>query len=570
MADPRAGRRSEPLALDAIWIGVLAVLMVVLAAVGLWVLGAAADPTVSPNSLNPFALISDQIQHNVNVGGVQVLVFVGGLAVLAAVVMFFVITVRRLNGQGSRIDHLAREMSRPKDFVGLELKAAQQDTERLNATKAGPGVPLAKLVVNRHRLYGSWEWVQIWLMGPRAGKTSCVCVPQILETNGPVLATSNKRDLVDMTRGPRARVGTVWVQDVQDIIGETARWWWNPLTFVTDMERAERLADVFISSATDAGAKQDAYFESDGRRLLSHLLYAAAVAGRPITDVFTWSNDPEDKTPRNLLLEAGYWDLAGALGQIQNLTPKQRDGVYGTMRPWITVLSYDSVRPWITNETFANRPEFDHRKFGMSTDTLYLVSREGAGSARAITAALVMAVMTASEETAARQPGGRLPTPMMAVLDEAANVVRWRELPDVYSHYGSRGMIVSTFFQSYQQIEEAFGKNGAAKLWGAANVRVVGSGLSDRDFVPFISQLVGPHDVIKRQTNSGRGGRTAGQSVQREQILDVSDIAALPRSRALMFSSGFPAGLLRLEHYSEKEYAQDVTDSQSYYESQVS
>ncbi|MCG3005574.1 type IV secretory system conjugative DNA transfer family protein, partial [Escherichia coli] len=71
------------------------------------------------------------------------------------------------------------------------------------------------------------------------------------------------------------------------------------------------------------------------------------------------------------------------------------------------------------------RPEFDHRKLATGTDTLYLISKEGGGSARAITAALVMAVMTEAEKTAARQPGGRLKTPLTAVLDEAANVVRW-------------------------------------------------------------------------------------------------------------------------------------------------
>ncbi|GAA0200898.1 hypothetical protein GCM10009526_24350 [Glutamicibacter creatinolyticus] len=35
--------------------------------------------------------------------------------------------------------------------------------------------------------------------------------------------------------------------------------------------------------------------------------------------------------------------MAQSLEQIQKLTPKQRDGVYGTMRPWLNVLSYDKV-----------------------------------------------------------------------------------------------------------------------------------------------------------------------------------------------------------------------------------
>ena len=37
---------------------------------------------------------------------------------------------------------------------------------------------------------------------------------------------------------------------------------------------------------------------------------------------------------------------------------------------------------------------------------------------------------------------GGLALPLVAVLDEVANVCRWRELPDLYSHYGSRGIVV--------------------------------------------------------------------------------------------------------------------------------
>ncbi len=567
--DPRSGRKNQPANDEALWIVGGGILTMGIVGVLLWTLGAILDPKVENTSNNPVQILMDQSRGYLPVGGVQIAVFALGLLLLLAVVVMLVVVWRRSRGTSSRIDHLAKEMSHAKDFKSLEEPAARADAERLGATKAGCGSPLAMLVNNRKPLFASYEWVQIWLMGPRAGKTSCVCVPQILETGGPVLATSNKRDIVDMTRGPRARVGTVWVHDVQGIIGEERSWWWNPLSFVSDMETAEKLADVFLASATDAGAKQDAYFESDGKRLLSHLFFAAAVGRRPITDVFGWAQDPEDFIARDLLKDQGHLALANSLEQIQKLTPKQRDGVYGTMRPWVNVLSYDKVIPWIRHNG-ANRPELDHRKLATGTDTLYLISKEGGGSARAITAALVMAVMTEAEKTAARQPGGRLKTPLTAVLDEAANVVRWRELPDVYSHYGSRGIIVSTFFQSYSQGVEAYGEKGMNKLWGASNIRVAGSGLSDDKFLPFLAQLVGEHDVLKRSSStSGRTNRSVSTSMQRERILDVADLAALPRGRAILTSSGLPAGLIDLQHYSTKPYGEYVKLSQQYYETQM-
>lgn len=57
-------------------------------------------------------------------------------------------------------------------------------------------------------------------------------------TGGPVLATSNKLDIVDQSWGHHARVGTVWVYDVQGIIGEEPSCWRHTLSFVTDMKTA--------------------------------------------------------------------------------------------------------------------------------------------------------------------------------------------------------------------------------------------------------------------------------------------------------------------------------------------
>ncbi|WP_145033606.1 type IV secretory system conjugative DNA transfer family protein [Micrococcus luteus] len=549
---------------DTGWLAATAALCVVLLLAGVWA-GVGLLTAGAPAGTGMVDVVVLQVRGQLPVSGWQIVASVPALMLLALLgaagwkVMG--------GGSSSRVDHLARSMSRPRDFKEMTLGPATKDAGRLHAEGAGPGVPLAKLTNGGQMLYASWEWVQTWIMGPRAGKTTCVCVPQVVETNGPVLATSNKRDIVDLTRGPRSEKGVVWVHDVQGIIGEPASWWWDPLSFVTSMERAEALTDVFVTSATSVGAKSDAYFEADGKRLLSHLFYAAAVSHRPVTDVFRWAQDPEDESPVRELHAAGHADLAESLSKIQRLTPKQRDGVYGTMRPWVNVLSYESVIPWIRDTGQIGRAEFDHRQFVKTTDTLYLISKEGAGTARAITGALTMALLMDAEEHAALQPSGRLSPPMMGVLDEVANVCRWSQLPDVYSHYGSRGIVLSSFFQGWDQGVEAFGKEGMRKLWNASNVRVAGSGLQDADFLPFLSQVVGDRDVVRRTSSTQqRGSRSVSTSVQRERILDVSDLVAMPRGRAVMTTSGAPAALVSLEHCSAKPYGEMVKASQKHYE----
>lgn len=530
--------------------------------------GALANPDVRQlGTKDPFAIVAAFAGGDVAPSGLQILVTVGIFAVLAAIAVVLVAAGRKQMAMRSRVDYKARWMAQKRDMGKLLADEAEKDAERLRARPAGIGVTLATHLPSKLPLYATWEYVQIWLMGPRAGKTSCVCVPQILETKGPVLATSNKRDIVDLTRGPRSEEGVVWVHDVQGLIGEDADWWWNPLSFVRDMETAEKLTGIFQSSAESADAKQDAYFSSAGRETLARLFLAAALGDRPITDVFKWANNPDDKLddPARILIEAGEVAQGRALGQTQTLTEKQRDGVYGTIRPWIGLLGNRKVLPWIT-DTGQNRPHFDPWKFVTSTDTIYLISMEGGGNARAITGALAMAVLEAAERTGSLNAGGRLPTPLTAVLDEAANVVRWRELPDKYSHYGSRGIILSTFFQSWQQGVEAYGETGMGKLWSAANIRVIGSGLAEDKYLPFISEAIGPYDAIKKSRTSQSRGSSSTTNLVREKIFEVADLVALPAGRAVMLATQTPAALLKLDHFSARPYADKVKQSQDYYE----
>lgn len=201
-----------------------------------------------------------------------------------------------------------------------------------------------------------------------------------------------------------------------------------------------------------------------------------------------------------------------------------------------------------------------------SKHTLYLVSREGAGSARALTAALTVAVVEAAEQHAMTQRGGRLAVPMTVVLDEAANVCRWPELPDLYTHYGSRGILMSTFLQAWSQGVQVWGREGMDKMWSAANVRGVGRGVADPDFLDKVSRLVGDRDVVTRDRSRSRSGVSVSTRNRRERILDTADLAAMPQGRAVLLVSGLPALLLRLVHWEEKPYGASCAASQKHYE----
>lgn len=104
------------------------------------------------------------------------------------------------------------------------------------------------------------------------------------------------------------------------------------------------------------------------------------------------------------------------------------------------------------------------------------------------------------------------------------------------------------------------------KMWSAANVRLVGAGIAEEGFLRQVADLVGTTELVRTSTSVSKGQRSTSRSTQRERILEVSEISELPSGRALLFTSGSRAILLRLVPWWEMPYADAVKASRDYYE----
>ena len=466
----------------------------------------------------------------------------GGLVLLSIIVVAAGCwAARRL--RGARVDGAARWMGRGTELRSLTAGTRETQARRLGV--AAPGLPIARAIAGGAMLYAGWEDVSVDIWGPRTGKTSARAIPTILAAPGAVLVTSNKRDVVDASRDPRAERGRVWVFDPQQICEEAPSWSWDPLSYVVDEVKAAELADVFALSSRDPGARTDAFFDTAGQNLVAQLLLAAALAKRPLTQVYLWLTEPNDDEPVAVLAEHGYEILAAALQAQVNAPEKQRGGVYGTAQEMCAFMTNRQAMRWVVADD--DRPQFVPDRFASGSDTLYSLSKEGRGSCAPLVTALTLAVCEAAEERAKRSSSGRLAVPIAAVLDEAANVCRWRKLPDLYSHYGSRGICLLTILQSWSQGVEVWGRDGMSKLWSAATVRVYGGGVSEVEFLDHLSRLIGDFDLQTRSLthSSASGGRSVSHQVRRERILDVSALGALPRGRVVVLASGSRPTLAR-------------------------
>ncbi|MFD3910082.1 type IV secretory system conjugative DNA transfer family protein [Streptomyces sp. NPDC058603] len=435
------------------------------------------------------------------------------------------------------------------------LRPSLKDAKRIDAKDTG--VLLGNLQGTKHEVRMGYEDVAVAIMAPRSGKTTSLAIPSILNAPGPVLLTSNKAagDAYTATLDARAGVGRVWSMDPQQIAHAAREMWWNPLASAKTLDGANRLAGHFLAASVDTSQQGD-FWSKAGSNILSQLLLAAALDERPITDIMQWLAFPADRTPLDILRDHGFAAVAAQLKGTVEGPPETRDGIYETARQYAAALLNSEIAAWVTPQM--NIPELRPSDFVASTDTLYLLSKDGGGGASALIAACADSVMRAATAQAERA-GGRLDPPMLAILDEAANVCKISDLPDLYSHLGSRGIIPITILQSYRQGQKVWGDAGMDAMWSASTVKVIGSGIDDPDFADKLSRLIGDHDVETTSTSHSESGKSTSVSMRQERILPADAIRALPKGTALCFATGMRVAMLDLRPWYLEPGAEELS-----------
>jgi type IV secretory pathway TraG/TraD family ATPase VirD4 len=495
-------------------------------------------------------------------------------AVLATLAVMIVVAVWRLAARvrpapGDPVAALARNprmgaLTHPaaaRAATGLRHSLTGADPRSIRPAEVG--LTLGRLMRPGRRgsagpaVYASWEDTVVAFMAPRSGKTTAQAIPFVLSAPGAVIATSNKADLWAATAALRAAGtgGRVWLFDPQQITYQPQGWWWNPLVGLRTVEEAHRLAGHFVLTVADE-QRRDLWGPA-AQDLLAALLLAAAASGHTLHDVAGWLNEPSVPTPIELLATAGFTAMAASLRGAQNGAVETRDGIYQTARTAAKAMTDPEIMAWVTPPRHGGLPVFDPDEFAASRDTIYLLSKSRSAAAPLI-AALSDTAMRAAERRAERL-GGRLDPPMVVPLDEAANICRIADLPDLYSHLGSRGITPVTILQSYEQGVTVWGEHGMATLWGAATKKIIGAGVDSPRLARDLATLVGQHDVPVRTLNYGDGRASESVSLRRQDILEPAAIRALPPGTALLLATGIKPALIHLSPWYSGPRAAEIT-----------
>ncbi|MGI5484992.1 type IV secretory system conjugative DNA transfer family protein [Streptomyces lavendofoliae] len=473
------------------------------------------------------------------------------LAVIALIVWGLRVTFRWFRNPS----HLAtlyqvRELT-PKHAArtATRLRASLKDADPKEIEARDRGVLLGDHLPSGIELRGSDEDTYVAIMAPRAGKSTSLAIPVAEEAPGALLMTSNKADVYAATVASRARIGHTWVLDTQGVAQAEREMWWDMIAQAETLEGAERLASHFVTQITSEQA--DPFWSQAAGDLLVGLFRAAWWEGGSVRDVMKWLADPKEKAPMRVLYQHEPV-LAEQVDSSVNIAEETQSGIFQNARTAVSALRDEKTLAWVTPDK--HRPRFAPEHFATSRDTLYLLSKKG-GPMSAVVAACADAVFTAGAEAGERH-GGRLPEPMRAVLDEAANICKIADLPDLYSHLGSRGITPFVILQSYRQGVKAWGEVGMDAMWGAATKKLIGVGLDDAKFAQDVSTLVGAHYVGRGSYSKSKDGYSRSVSEQREQILDPADIRAMKKGTALLMSTGMPIAQIGLRPwYAEKAMA---------------
>lgn len=554
------------------WVIVGVVALLFIAAGTLWTaaqLGAAAGHQVPSVGRLPGVLAHRGLAAVLGRDGSPLVFYlavtVQGLVLLAALVTLWIVARRRQprDGRSALVD--------AKNFTDLQQPAMAERAKGLRPSLAGArardltarqiGAALGE--ISGHTVYKSHEDVELVICGPRSNKTSAKVVPEILAAPGTVVATSNKGDVWSLTAGLRAKVGPTYLFDPNRITYQPQRFWVNLLSYVHDVESAARLAAYFMREVGDdpgSGGRADPFFTPAAAKTLRQILLGAACAtpARTLRDVALWVATRSEE-PAYYLEQSGYSTQAAALRATLELAPETRGGIYEGVATAIACLDSEPLLRWVTPPSTWEQPPNDPSQIaeldlwslitrpGDAHPTVYLLTREGQGTGRPLVAAIVGELFYVASQAAAAR-GGRLDPPMTVQLDEAANIVRLPELPAWYSWFGSQGLMVTTVLQSREQGRSVWGKDGFDALWSAATIKTVGAGVADPDFAEDLSRLVGDHKIEETSTSYASGsGHSHSRSLRTERIYTAADIAALPKTHALLYTTGRRPGLLTLK-----------------------
>jgi type IV secretion system protein VirD4 len=479
------------------------------------------------------------------IGAVATLL-VGSAATAAAVAGMALIEARSSHGGLARprrgIPGRHRSVSRVSSrHPGGARWATRKDLVDLRTAGGGAG----RLVLGRagRTVVATEARHSVLVLGPtQSGKTSSLAIPALLQWRGVVIATSVKRDLVDVTAGVRATRGRVWVFDPTGTAGSGPSSRWSPLAEATTWSGSQRVASWMVEATpTRAGLSDGAFWYQAATKLLAPLLRAAVAGSRGMADVVRWVDTLDFDEPEDLLADAGEQEAAIALFASAGRDERIRSSISTTLE---TVLApYED--PIVAAS--AEHPDIDPWALLHGPNSLYLCGpAHEQFRVQGVFSALVSSVVNSAIERA--EQDGAIDPPLLVVLDEVANIAPLRDLDTLASTAAGLGIQLLTVCQDLAQLTARYGPERARTIANNHRAKVVLSGIADVGTLDTLSGLAGDQAVQEETVTFDLrdGRRSTSSSTVYRRLAPADELRRVRPGEAILIYGHLPAARLRL------------------------
>lgn len=367
---------------------------------------------------------------------------------------------------------------------------------------------------------------------PRSGKGLRIVIGAIVDAIGSLVTTSTRGDNIAATYSIRKKAGPVVVFDPQGISGIRSAMKWSPIRGAEDPEIATRRAKSIL--AGDPSSKGgNAEWANASSIIAAGLLHAAAVSGKGISDLRSWtSNAGMAKAAQSILEVDGTPGWAGRLGGVLDADPRLLDSNWHSLRSAFDPLFLPKISEAMSP---GDGEDFSAREFLQNNGSLYLLGTGAAvGAVGGFLAAMMNDLVEEARRMAMSSPGQRFDPGLALILDELFNLFAWPELPVVMSDGGGSGISTMVVQQSLSQPRTVLGDTQADTIWASANVKLLLGGAGDTDDLRSFSDLLGPRYVKRTSESLSEQGLSWNQNETQQPLISIDELRRLPDGLGVM------------------------------------
>lgn len=346
------------------------------------------------------------------------------------------------------------------------------------------------------------QYEHLLLVAPTgAGKTSALILPNLLREPGTrsLVVTDPKRELLRMTSPYLRSVygeGNVLALDFLDPALSAG---YNPLAQVVDAASADLFAQTWVRNT---GTSKEPFWDNAARTLLGaaalHLVKSEDGIVPPLSSLldFLCGQPAEDVT--EALADSPVPEARRlARGFLTNMAKNERlvGSVFAELPPRFACLNLESVR----RVTAVN--EVDPSQLARVPTAVYLaLDLDHARTLAPLTACFFRDLFATLAAVAKAQPDGRLPTPVLAYLDEFGTIGHVPEFQSRLATVRSARLGCLLVVQDLAQLTKEYGKEDADTILTNATTKLCLAGVTHDD-AEYFSKLAGTTTV--HATNRG-------------------------------------------------------------------